>query len=266
MIASENLNRVCGIYCAIHRDSLMCYVGSSMNIGRRIRTHISQSKGDRLGSFHRAIRNFGANAFDVELIEKCPKEKLYERELFWIIFYKSASAKGFNTVAIPGYNSGHKATPVTLERQSIAAKKLWEKWTPDQKAAMAAKGGAARTGIKQSPETIAKRVAKTTGQKRTGNYRHGQTPETVEKLRAGQNARIAAGLFIKHHTAETKAKLSASKKAAFALKPYPANRKSASKKTTLLQQTFPAITLSNLNILPSCEGQIKPAEANIVGN
>lgn len=136
MIATENLNGKSGVYCAIHRDSLKCYVGSSVGIHGRRLGHLTKAKWESEPScFHRAIRNLGRGSFDFEVIEFCSREMLAERETFWIKFYQSAGVKGFNTLDAAYISpeiehseatrarmreSKANITPVTRQRMSVA--------------------------------------------------------------------------------------------------------------------------------------------------
>ena len=120
MIVTENLERVCGVYAAIHRDTLRCYVGSSFNIGSRRRDHIRSAKNGRQ-CFARALREYGSDAFDLELIEKCDKDTLRDREEFWINFYDSVSVNGFNTFKKTAWpNPDYKISEATRARISAA--------------------------------------------------------------------------------------------------------------------------------------------------
>jgi group I intron endonuclease len=97
MIATENLKGVSGVYCAIHRDSLKCYVGSSISMGGRRKGHIMAARNGAPANFHAALRKYGKDAFDFEVLERCGKEHLRDRETFLIKFYQSSGLKGFNT-------------------------------------------------------------------------------------------------------------------------------------------------------------------------
>jgi predicted GIY-YIG superfamily endonuclease len=40
----ENLKGVSGVYCATHRETGMVYIGSSLNIGKRRKRHLSDAQ------------------------------------------------------------------------------------------------------------------------------------------------------------------------------------------------------------------------------
>ena len=95
-----NYRHVCGIYCFIHLDSGMCYIGQSVKVLGRIRNHIATA-GKKPWFFSKKLAEIGIEGFDIELIEECSQEDLVERESFWILFYNSASINGFNTIKNP---------------------------------------------------------------------------------------------------------------------------------------------------------------------
>jgi group I intron endonuclease len=111
MIATgENLHGVSGIYCAIHRDTGACYVGSSINIAQRISGHGRSAPGGKPNRFKRALLLFGTDAFDFEVLERCEHSKLIEREGFYIALMNATGANGLNTILNPravGYGPRH---------------------------------------------------------------------------------------------------------------------------------------------------------------
>jgi len=163
MIATENLKKA-GIYCAIHRDSLRCYVGSSVNIHNRRHGHI---RAETESAFHRAVRQHGASAFDFEVLELCEKDQLLKREEFWITFLHSASVTGFNTIPRPTSVPYGKEISIAT-RQRISAAHKGRKHTPEALSRMQAG--------RNTPESKAKRTASHTG--------HPVSVETRAKLRA----------------------------------------------------------------------------------
>jgi len=111
----------CGIYCFIHRETLRCYIGQSTRIGVRFRQHLWHSSNGSLGCFHRAIRKYGIEKFDLEIIELCSPSELSERETFWIKFYDSASINGFNNNEFPGGTQYEKKmSGLTKQRISLS--------------------------------------------------------------------------------------------------------------------------------------------------
>jgi group I intron endonuclease len=107
----------------MHLETLQLYVGSSYNCGGRIKTHLRDATSGSRSCFHRALRQFGVDAFSFDLLEECERPLLHEREEKWILFYKSASLDGFNTMSKPGATYGWIMTEATRERMREAARK-----------------------------------------------------------------------------------------------------------------------------------------------
>lgn len=91
----------CGIYKFTNKINGKIYIGQSIDIIARKRSHINDAycKGkDSNCPFHQAIIKYGENGFNFEIIEECPKELLNEREKYWIQYYDS-------------YHNGYNASP-----------------------------------------------------------------------------------------------------------------------------------------------------------
>lgn len=192
MIATENLKGRSGVYCAIHRDTLKCYVGSSIDIGGRRKAHLMRARNGSHFNFHKAIRKYGADAFDFEVLETCLREQLIERENFWIRFYQSAGLKGFNVLdtALPKQSGVVSEATRARLRESVKNRPPVREET---------KRLIAEANRNRSPETH-QRMSE--AQKRK--------PPITEETRA----RMIAALKLRHktkpRTLETRAKLSAS--------------------------------------------------------
>jgi len=120
----EILTRVSGVYCAIHRNSGMVYIGSSVNIIKRRNEHLWSASNGRPGCFYKALREFGPEAFDLEVLERCEPAALGARERFWMAFFNATAPKsGFNISTDP-YDSpggrGGRLSEVTLARMRLA--------------------------------------------------------------------------------------------------------------------------------------------------
>lgn len=91
----------CGIYKFTNKFNGNIYIGQSIDISARKRTHINDAYchgKDSNCPFHRAIIKYGEDGFDFEILEECPKELLNEREKYWIEYYDS-------------YHHGYNASP-----------------------------------------------------------------------------------------------------------------------------------------------------------
>lgn len=116
----QGLNKVCGVYSIQNRDSGKRYVGSSIKVGERFVAHISDGRKNSRSCIHRAIREYGVDAFDFTLIESCDKTVLRVREKHWIEHFDSCSVNGFNSHPDPTNLHdclGGKQSNVTIDRR-----------------------------------------------------------------------------------------------------------------------------------------------------
>ncbi len=208
----NDLPAISGIYCITHRVSGRCYVGSSLNIRKRIRRHVAEAMSGSMRYFHRALREFGAEEFTAEILEACGREVLLEHEKFHIE-QKQSVVNGFNTRENPCATFDFRPSAATRKRMSDAAKgkkrseetkrrmadgqrgnKYWlgKKHTDETKA----KTSRALKGRTYSPETIARMCAAQRG--------HPVSDEHRAKVRIAMTGRIVSD--------ETRAKLSAALK------------------------------------------------------
>lgn len=157
--------RLGGVYQIFNKTDGRSYIGSAKYIKRRFAQHRHALRRGRKTSvpLARAWGQFGEHVFEfitLEVIEDI--HRLKERESFWIAKFKSADPMfGYNIAPDATTNRGFKKTA-------------------EQRAAMSA----SRKGKPPNRQTIAKIVAKTTGQKRT--------PETRARMRAAQKVRFDA--------------------------------------------------------------------------
>ena len=79
-----------GIYKVTNIETKEVYIGKSTTIASRWINHIKSAEGlDGVADsqFQRALRDYGVENFTWELLEEVPKEKLTEREKYWIQFF-----------------------------------------------------------------------------------------------------------------------------------------------------------------------------------
>ena len=95
---SELCNRVlgtntkCGIYKITNLISNQAYIGQSVDIASRFKQHIKCGLGidaPASNKLYKSMIEDGVWNFSFELLEECPKEKLNERESFWIDLYQT---------------------------------------------------------------------------------------------------------------------------------------------------------------------------------
>ena len=93
-----NNESVCGIYKFTNIDSGEIYIGKSTDIKKRTYEHYKYAfglSGIASSQFHYALIKCGIDHFTLELLEKCDKDKLTEREKYYINFYES-NKYGYN--------------------------------------------------------------------------------------------------------------------------------------------------------------------------
>jgi group I intron endonuclease len=80
----------CGIYKIENQINQKVYIGQSTNISTRWRRHRSEANNlNNSYPLYCAMRKYGLENFSFEIIEECPREKLNEKEKYWISFFKS---------------------------------------------------------------------------------------------------------------------------------------------------------------------------------
>lgn len=98
----DTVKKVRGIYKVTNKINGKVYIGQSVDIGRRWREHMN-AKDDIY--FHKAIQKYGVENFKWEVIERCKKKDLDEREIYWIEYYDSFN-NGYNCTRGGGECSG----------------------------------------------------------------------------------------------------------------------------------------------------------------
>ena len=84
-----------GIYKITNELNQMCYVGQAASIKKRWQQHIKRAVGAEPlvnNKLYPAMQQYGVENFSFEVIDRCSKDKLNEREQYWQDFY---SAKKF---------------------------------------------------------------------------------------------------------------------------------------------------------------------------
>jgi group I intron endonuclease len=70
----------CGIYKITNKINNNYYIGSSIDINNRWKNHIKAVKNNSSYPIHRAIRKYGVENFNFEIIELCDKNELLHKE------------------------------------------------------------------------------------------------------------------------------------------------------------------------------------------
>lgn len=83
---------VTGIYKITNQITQQCYIGQSVNIADRLKQHIKCGLGidaSATNKLYNSMQEYGIENFTFEVLEKCPKDKLNEKEKQWIELYQS---------------------------------------------------------------------------------------------------------------------------------------------------------------------------------
>ena len=83
-----------GIYKITNLINNKIYIGQSIHIEKRWEDHKYYSSKQHT-AIQSAFKKYGISNFSFEIIEECPKDKLDEREIYWIEFYDSYN-NGYN--------------------------------------------------------------------------------------------------------------------------------------------------------------------------
>ena len=87
-----SVHPVCGIYKITNINNQMTYVGQAVNIAERWKQHIKRGIGadtPTQNKLYPVMKAIGPENFTFEVIEKCSRDKLNEREDYWQDFYKA---------------------------------------------------------------------------------------------------------------------------------------------------------------------------------
>lgn len=78
-----------GIYLIQNKINGHCYVGQSIDIARRWRSHRNSAENNENSPLYRAMRKYGIENFDFLILEECLVEELDEKEILYINKYNS---------------------------------------------------------------------------------------------------------------------------------------------------------------------------------
>ena len=88
---SLDSSKKCGIYKITNLTTNQDYIGQSVDIKERFRTHIKTalSSAPASNKLYQTMKKYGPEDFTFEVLEEVPRDKLNEREIYWIDFYKT---------------------------------------------------------------------------------------------------------------------------------------------------------------------------------
>ena len=78
------------VYRITNTENNMCYIGQSVQeLSIKLKRHIGYAMKEELKTkFHQAMRDIGADKFNIEMVESCKnQEDLDVREQYWILHY-----------------------------------------------------------------------------------------------------------------------------------------------------------------------------------
>lgn len=82
-----------GIYKITNKITNKSYIGQSVRIERCWKEHQQLTSNSVIS---KAIRKYGVDNFNFEIIETCSKENLDDREIYWIQYYNTIVPNGYN--------------------------------------------------------------------------------------------------------------------------------------------------------------------------
>lgn len=86
------INTICGIYKITGINSQMIYIGQSVDIGERFKQHIKAALGASpapANKLYSHMRKEKVENFTFEILERCERAELNDREKYWINYYNS---------------------------------------------------------------------------------------------------------------------------------------------------------------------------------
>jgi len=189
-------NKNCGIYKITSTVTGKFYIGSAVNIKRRWAEHRSKLGANKHGNRHlqNSWNKHGADSFTFEVLEYCGKERLIEREQFYIDNEKPA----YNILPTAGNSLGLKLTDEAKRKISEAMKGKVKSDETKRKISEAMKGK-----VKLTDETKRKISKAKKGKVKL-------TDETKRKISEAMKGKQNS-LGVKH-TDEAKRKMSKAKK------------------------------------------------------
>jgi group I intron endonuclease len=154
------------IYKCKNKINKKCYIGQTVHtLNKRIKSHIIRTNNNSKTYFHNALRKYGFENFEWEVIEKCEsKEELDEMEFHYIKQYKSYwKENGYNLTYGGDGRYGFIVNDETKKKLSIAnkGKKRSEKTKEKIRVAQTGKKNSfyGKKHTKKSLETIKRKVS-----------------------------------------------------------------------------------------------------------
>ena len=112
-----------GIYKYENKINGKIYIGLSTNIENRYKQHLYDAEHleeRRCSGIDYAIKKYGIENFEFQIIEECPSEQLNDREKYWINFYDSYN-NGYNRTI-----GGNSLKGENHPRAILTEKEVWD--------------------------------------------------------------------------------------------------------------------------------------------
>lgn len=151
-----------GLYGIFNLMSGKVYIGSAINLKKRLRQHKEHLKKQKHYNSYlqNAWNKYGEKEFEFHVLEHCLKEQLIEREQFYLDSLKSYDDEfGYNICKIAGSTIGQKPwlnkkhTEETRKKMSVAGLKRYENPLERQKISLRSIGKKYWLGRKHTEET-----------------------------------------------------------------------------------------------------------------
>lgn len=165
----------CGIYMIENLINGKKYIGQSINLQTRKKTHINNLKRNKHCNKHlqRAWNKYGEKNFQIKILELCDREFLSEKEMAYISYYDSYT-NGYNLTiggeSTIGYkfteeaklkislaNSGRFVSDVTKKKISDSSSKKWADEKYREKQSKSRKEAWNKIGYRESRKKTAKK-------------------------------------------------------------------------------------------------------------
>lgn len=161
------------------------YIGiTKYSIDERFSKHKSESKTNKNKRLYQAMFKHGIESFSCKMIEECDNEFIYEKEKYWISFYKSNEYEyGYNMTAGGEGCVDRELNEDSKKKISISVKKQRDSLMPEERKKLTEKANIAKKGFSESE---ASRALKSIAQKnRFSNMNDEQRKQHGAKSRAG---------------------------------------------------------------------------------
>ena len=114
-----------GIYHIKNKTNNKKYIGSAIDLKSRFRTHVYNLKNNLHHSKHlqNAWNKYGSENFEFVILECVEKEKLIEREQYYLDLFKSYREE-YNSCPVAGSPLGTKQSPETIMKKIAKIKGL----------------------------------------------------------------------------------------------------------------------------------------------